>query len=72
MERLEHVMKDLRGMARKLRDELDEANVVINDLYLEVETRNEMSLANEHHFDLALGAIYDLDVDLKNFINYEI
>ena len=68
MDRLENVLKDIKGMAQKLRDELDEANVVINDFYLEVETRNEMSPGNEHYFDVVSNAIYDLDVELQKFI----
>lgn len=72
MERLKNILKDLQGTAQKLRAEIDDASVVINDLYLEIDTRNEMSPSNEHDFDVVLNAICNLDIDLTNFIETKI
>lgn len=72
MERLKNILKNLQGTAQRLRAEIDDANVVISDLYLEIDIRNEMSPGNEHSFDVVLNAIHDLDIDLKNFIETKI
>lgn len=72
MERLENVMKDVKGMARKLHEAINDANTAINDIYLDVETRGEMTPGNEDTFNVVLNNLFALDVELASFIETEI
>lgn len=72
MDRLENVLKDVKGMALKLHKSINDANAAINDIYLDVETRGEMTPGNEDTFNVVLNVLFALDVELASFIETEI
>ena len=69
MERLENILKDLQGTARKLRKEIRDAEDKINELYSEYDFYG-MTPEIEHQFDDALNATWELTENLNKFLDY--